>query len=88
MAAAVGYVALSGFDRPQMLQGGYLIELPFGKGRKLATEGISAAIFGNWQINGLFSAFQGGPFTVTASGNEPTWSDSPREVGYFLESSR
>ena len=27
-------------------------------------------------------------FPHTASGNEPTWSDSPREVGYFLESSR
>ncbi len=59
--------ALSGFDRPQMLSAGYLLELPFGHGKKFASSGLAAAVLGNWQLNGLFSAFKGGPFTVTAA---------------------
>jgi len=59
--------ALSGFDRTHLLQGAYVIELPFGHGKKIASTGVPAAILGNWQANGLFSAFTGTPFTVTAS---------------------
>ena len=59
--------ALAGFDRTQMLQGGYVLELPFGKGKPFATNGFAARLLGDWQLNGLFSAFTGTPFTVTAS---------------------
>ena len=61
--------ATSNFDRTHVFQIGYVYELPFGKTKKWATSGVSAAILGNWQLNGLFSAVSGGPFTVTASGS-------------------
>jgi hypothetical protein len=59
--------ALSGFDRTHIFQAAYVVELPFGHGKKLASKGVAAAILGNWQANGLVSAFTGIPFTVTAS---------------------
>jgi hypothetical protein len=42
-------------------------ELPFGVGKTWATEGVSKTILGGWQMNGVFSAYQGYPFTVFAS---------------------
>ena len=60
--------ALAGYDRAHMLQAGYVLELPFGKGKPFASSGFAARLLGNWQLNGLFSAFTGTPFTVTASG--------------------
>jgi hypothetical protein len=43
-------------------------QLPFGPGKKMATTGVAAAIFGGWQINGLLSMMTGNPFSVSASG--------------------
>jgi hypothetical protein len=60
--------ANSNFNIPNMFQLGYLYEFPFGKGKKWATGGVPAAILGNWQLNGIFAAYQGRQFTVTASG--------------------
>jgi hypothetical protein len=52
---------------PHNFQLGWVYELPFGPGKKWATEGTSGAILGGWQLNGLFAAYSGRPFTVTAS---------------------
>lgn len=60
--------ALAGYDMPHILQMGFVYELPFGKTKQFATSGISAAIFGNWQMNGVFAAYSGRPFTVNADG--------------------
>src|SRR5262249_48362268 len=70
-AASVFYRnrATASHDIPHMFQLGYLYELPFGAGKKFATSGASAAVLGGWQINGIFSAYKGRPFTVTASGS-------------------
>ena len=35
----------------------------------LSDGGAASAIFGGWQVNGLFSAYSGTPFTVTSPGN-------------------
>jgi hypothetical protein len=59
--------ALSSFDRPHNLQIGWVAELPFGEGKPFATEGLAKALFGGWQLNGIFSKYSGTPFTVTAS---------------------
>jgi hypothetical protein len=49
---------------------GYAYELPFGKGKTLASDSrVGSALLGGWQINGVFSAYSGTPFTVTASDN-------------------
>lgn len=59
--------ALAGYDIPHNLQLGASYELPFGKGKKYASNGGAAAIFGGWQVGPLFSAVNGRPFSVTAS---------------------
>ena len=52
---------------PHNFQLGFVYELPFGADKTWATSGTSAAILGGWQMNGLFSAYQGRQFTLTAS---------------------
>ncbi|MGJ5816326.1 TonB-dependent receptor domain-containing protein [Paludibaculum fermentans] len=61
--------ANSNFNIPHMFQVGYMYELPFGKTKKWATGGVAAAVLGDWQFNGLFAAYQGRQYTVTASGS-------------------
>jgi len=60
--------AAAGFDRTHVLQAGWVYELPFGKDKSLAKSGVAAAVLGNWQLNGVFSAYTGTPFTVGAPG--------------------
>ncbi len=59
--------ALAGFDRPQNFRVAWLAELPFGAGKHWAQSGAGAKVLGGWQVNGIFSAYSGTPFTVTAS---------------------
>jgi hypothetical protein len=60
--------APAGYDIPHMFQMGYVYDLPLGKGKKYANQGVTAAILGDWQINGVFAAVQGRPFSVGADG--------------------
>ncbi|MCC6590300.1 MAG: TonB-dependent receptor [Bryobacterales bacterium] len=59
--------AQAGYNIPHNFQAGVVYELPFGKGKKFATDGVQKWVFGGWQINGVFAAFQGRPFTVSAA---------------------
>ena len=52
-----------------MLQLAYAYELPFGMGKKWATNGASKAVLGGWQVNGIFSSYQGRQYTLSASGS-------------------
>ena len=52
--------ARAGFDRPHMLQMGFVYELPFGKD----SSGVASQIVKNWQLNGIASWLSGTPFTV------------------------
>lgn len=63
-------------------------ELPFGSGKKWATTGISNAILGGWQLNGLFAAYSGRPFNLSASGaslNMPGNAQTPDQVKEDVE---
>jgi hypothetical protein len=61
--------ALAGFDRTHNFHVGFLYELPFGAGRRFASSSRAlSAIAGGWQVNGIFGAYSGSPFTITASG--------------------
>jgi hypothetical protein len=42
-------------------------ELPFGKGKSMATSGVGAAVLGGWSVNGIFNHYSGTMFTVSAS---------------------
>jgi hypothetical protein len=59
--------ALAGFDRTHNFRLAWVAELPFGTGKRWAQGGISRKILGGWQVNGIFSAYSGTPFTVSAS---------------------
>ena len=52
---------------PHNFQTTGVYQLPFGKGKSLAQNGLMSAILGGWQLSGLFSAYSGLPFTPTAS---------------------
>jgi hypothetical protein len=59
--------AQADFNIPQIFQFATVYELPFGSDKRWATSGASGAILGGWQLNGVFSAYEGRPFTVFAS---------------------
>ena len=61
--------APANFNIPQIFQFAYVYELPFGSGKKWAASGASKAALGGWQINGIFSDFQGLQYTLSASGS-------------------
>lgn len=78
--------ALAGYDRTHNLQVGFAAELPFGKGKSWASEGVASAILGGWQVNGVASAVSGTPFTITASNvslNAPGNTQTADQVGAF-----
>jgi hypothetical protein len=60
--------AVLDYDRTQVLNVSGIWELPFGKGKRWSNHGVTAKLLGGWQINGIFSAMTGLPFSVTASG--------------------
>ena len=56
--------ARSGYDTPHNFQAGFVYDLPFGGG----SNGFASQIVKGWQLNGVFAAYSGRPFTVTADG--------------------
>jgi hypothetical protein len=74
--------ALAGYDRPHVFQIGAVYELPFAKD---GTDVLSYLIK-DWQVNGIFAAFSGAPFTITADGgvlNMPGNTQTGQQVGDF-----
>jgi hypothetical protein len=73
---------------PHMFQLGYLYEVPFGSGKKWANTGVAGAILGDWQINGIFGAYQGRQYMLSASGtslNMPGNAQTPDQVKEVVE---
>ncbi|MCC7340236.1 MAG: TonB-dependent receptor [Bryobacterales bacterium] len=60
--------SLLNFDRPHNLRLSSVYELPFGKGKSWLQSGLPALLAGGWQVNGIYSAYSGSPFSVTTSG--------------------
>jgi hypothetical protein len=60
--------ANAGFDRRHNFQLGFAYALPW-QNQGGYSGGAAKAIISDWQINGVFAAFSGTPFTVTASGS-------------------
>ncbi|MCZ6890727.1 MAG: hypothetical protein O7H39_19725, partial [Gammaproteobacteria bacterium] len=59
--------APAGFNIPHIFRFAYVYELPFGSGKKFAGDGAMGKVLGGWQINGIFSSFQGRQFSLSAS---------------------
>jgi hypothetical protein len=62
--------AFAAWDRSHVFTVATVAELPFGRGKRwLGGAGpVGAAITSGWQINALFAAYTGLPFSVSASG--------------------
>jgi Carboxypeptidase regulatory-like domain/TonB-dependent Receptor Plug Domain len=59
----------SDYDVRHRFVANFVAELPFGKGKKWAQEGVGATLLGNWTFSGIFTAHSGLPFTVNQSNN-------------------
>jgi hypothetical protein len=81
-----GY-APSGFDTKHRFVTSWLLELPFGKGKRLATGGVGAAILGGWAVHGILTFQTGNPFTLTlangVNNGAPSW---PNRIGSGVSS--
>jgi Carboxypeptidase regulatory-like domain/TonB dependent receptor len=56
--------ALAGYDRTHNLSVYGTYELPFGKGKQFATEGLLSKVTGGWQFSWLMQRMSGTPFTL------------------------
>ncbi len=86
--------AWSDFDRRHSLLGTYVYELPFGKGRKFATDNsVLDYIIGGWQIAGTLRVTSGRPFSVFSSlntvsqtsGSFANCASCPRNMGNIVQ---
>jgi outer membrane receptor protein involved in Fe transport len=60
--------AVSNFDRTQNFWASSVWELPVGRGKRWLSKTRVQPVVSGWQINVIFSAYTGLPFTVAASG--------------------
>src|SRR5262249_43378480 len=73
-------------DRPQSFVQSYVYELPFGPDKRWLQSGIARWIAGDWQLNGIFSAYSGLPldFRISATSlNAPGNANRPDLIGNF-----
>jgi hypothetical protein len=85
----------SDFDRRHVLQGYYVLELPFGRGRAFASDIPKALdwIIGGWQLSGTVLWGSGRPFTVysgintfsNAVSSTANCNNCPRNLGRLIE---
>jgi hypothetical protein len=74
--------ARAGFDRKHNLQVGFVYQLPWRMGE--GDGGVLKAIYADWQVNGIFGAFSGTPFSIGANGavlNTPSNPQRADQVG-------
>lgn len=55
----------SDYDQTHTVTAGIVWEMPFGKGKALAHEGIAAALFGNWQLSSIIQHRSGLPLSLS-----------------------
>ncbi|HXJ42355.1 MAG TPA: hypothetical protein VNH18_23950, partial [Bryobacteraceae bacterium] len=63
--------AVSDFNRAHSLQTNWVIELPFGKGKRFlgTASGLTDKVVGGWEISGLGRLTSGRPFTIWSGAN-------------------
>ena len=69
-----GRRGVSDFDTTHQINANWLVELPFGKGKRFAGNagGFTDAVIGGWQLSGLARWTSGFPFTVDNGNFWPT----------------
>jgi len=66
--------SVSDFDLTHQLNADWLVQLPFGKGRRFVSDagGATEALVGGWQLRGIGRWTSGFPFSVDVGQNWPT----------------
>jgi hypothetical protein len=64
-----GWYGPSDYDVRHRLAVNFVVELPFGEGKKYATGGMGKTLFGGWTLSGIYTFRSGRPYTVNQSGN-------------------
>jgi hypothetical protein len=59
----------SDFDVRHRFVTNFVVELPFGEGKRWANDGAARALLGDWMLSGIFTARSGRPFTVRQGNN-------------------
>ncbi len=57
-------------DIRQNFQANAIYEVPFGRGKRYLADSPLGAVLGGWQINAIFSAYTGTPFSVLADNGD------------------
>ena len=67
--------SISTFDIPNRMVVSYVLDLPFGKGRKWLNSGngITDRIVGGWQLNGIVSMQSGAAYVFTFAQPQGSW---------------
>jgi len=76
----------AGYDRTHTFVQSYIYELPFGPNKHWLQSGIGRWLLGDWQLNGIFSAYSGAPldFQISATNlNAPGNGNRPDLIGEF-----
>jgi hypothetical protein len=76
----------AGYDRTHSFVQSYIYELPFGPNKRWLNSGVGRWVLGDWQVNGIFSAYSGLPLNITISAtslNAPGNGNRPNLVGEF-----
>lgn len=80
---------LSAFDTRHRLSLSYVYELPFGRGRRFASNatGLFGGIIGGWELSGITVMRSGLPFTAIISGDQSGTGqskDRPNQIGDIM----
>jgi hypothetical protein len=81
--------APAGFDRRHNFTLGFAYQLPWQSTG--GYQGVAKTLISDWQVNGVFAAFSGTPFNVTASGtslNTPSNMQTADLTGTFSETGK
>lgn len=66
--AAYGSHSVAGYDIPNNFSASLLYQIPYGAGRGFSSDKPAVNyVLGNWQVNNIFTAFSGVPFTPQVS---------------------
>lgn len=82
--------AVSDYDMTHQWNANWIVELPFGRGKKWlgSGKGITDALFGGWQLSGLWRHTSGLPTSVQNGRNWPTnwqWQANATQIGVVPE---
>jgi hypothetical protein len=60
----------SEFNVPQRVSANYIYELPVGRGKSMLNSGPLSWVLGNWRTSGVFTYYDGYPFTAVWGNND------------------